>query len=181
MLAKLAIGSCILKVQSKCKQWYYRDLRPWEHYIPIRADLSDLEDKVLWCREHDDDSRQIAEAGKRFANGIVFGTEMARAADILFEAALPAAQPPYSVASRPLIAPGLRIERVAGGYVVLQPDRGKVHRLNASAALLLELCDGNNPEAELSRLVQLAFGLPEPPVESVAACLDNLKKEGLIG
>lgn len=176
-LPKLAIGSCILKVQSKCRQWYYKDLRPWEHYIPIRADLSDLEDKVLWCREHDDDARQIAEAGKRFADGIVFGTEMARAADLLFEAALP----PDSVAPRPSITPGLRVEQLAGGFVVLQPDRGKVHRLNASAALLLELCDGRNPESELPRLVQLAFGLPEPPVESVAACLDNLKKEGLIG
>jgi len=181
LLAKLAMGSCILKVQSRCRQWYYGDLRPWEHYIPIRADLSDLEDKVLWCREHDDDARHIAEAGKRFADGLVFGTEMARAAALLLEAALPlSTRPPDSVASHPSMVSGLRIELVDDGYVVLEPGRGKVHHLNSSAAVLLELCDGSNPEAELPALLQLAHGLPQPPVESVAACLDNLKKEGLI-
>ena len=181
LLPKLAMGSCILKVQSKYRQWYYRDLRPWEHYIPIRADLSDLEDKILWCREHDDDARYIAETGKRFADGLVFGTEMARAADLLLEAALPlSTQPPDSVASHPSMVPGLQIELVDDGYVILQPGCGKTHHLNSSATLVLALCDGNNPEADLPRLVQLAYGLPQPPVESVAACLDNLKKEGLI-
>jgi hypothetical protein len=181
LLAKLALGSCILKVESSCRQWYYGDLRPWEHYIPIRADLSDLEDKVLWCRDHDDDARNIAEAGKRFADLRVFGTEMARAAALLLEAALPlSTHPPDTFASHPTMAPGLRIERAGDGYVILQPSRGTVHRLNPSAAVLLELCDGSNSEAELPGLVQLAFGLAQPPVESVAACLDNLKNEGLI-
>ncbi len=179
LLAKLAMGSCILKVQSTYRQWYYGDLRPWEHYLPIRADLSDLEDKVLWCREHDDDARQIAEAGKRFAGQLVFGTEMARAAVLLLESAMPT-RPPDPVASHPSMVPGLRIELADDGYVIQQPDCGKVHHLNSSASVLLELCDGSNRKAELPKLVQLAFGLPEPPIEPVAACLDSLKKEGLI-
>jgi hypothetical protein len=100
LLAKLAMGSCILKVQSTYRQWYYRDLRPWEHYIPVRADLSDLEEKVLWCRENDDDARQIAEAGKRLADRLVFETEMERAASILLETALPQAARAGRPASR---------------------------------------------------------------------------------
>lgn len=173
LLAKLAMGSCILKVHSRFRQWYYGDLRPWEHYIPVRADLSDLEDKVLWCREHDDDARQIAEAGKRVADGLVFGTEMARAAAVLLVAGLP-------LLTHPSMAPGLRIEQADDGYVVVEPGSGKIHHLNSSAAVLLELCNGTNPEAELPGLVQLAYGLPEPPLESVAACLNNLKMEGLV-
>ena len=181
LLAKLAMGSCILKVQSPYQQWYYGDLRPWEHYIPIRADLSDLEDKVLWCREHDDDARDIAQAGKRFADELVFGTEMARAASVLLETALPLpTHPPDSVMSHPTMAPGLRIELADDGYVILQPGSDQAHHLNATAAVLLELCNGSNTEAELPQLIQLAYGLPEPPVESVAACLDNLRKEGLV-
>src|SRR5262245_28405726 len=85
LLIKLAMGSCILKVQSKARQWYYCGMRPWEHYIPIRADLSDLEEKVVWCRGHDGDAQHIAETAKRFADELVFGTEMPRAADRLFE------------------------------------------------------------------------------------------------
>jgi hypothetical protein len=87
LLSKLAMGSCILKVQSHYRQWYYAHMHPWEHYVPVKADLSDLEEKILWCREHDDDARHIAEAAKRFVNRLVFGTEMARAAETLLHAA----------------------------------------------------------------------------------------------
>lgn len=181
LLAKLAMGSCILKVQSPYRQWYYGDLRPWEHYIPIQADLRDLQEKVLWCREHDDDARHIAEAGTRFADELVFGTEMASAAAVLLKAALPLpTRPQHCVAFHPFAAPGLQIEQVDDGYVVVQPSRGKVHHLNPSAAILLQFCDGTIPEAELPKLVQLAYGLQEPPFEAVAACLDSLKTEGLI-
>lgn len=181
LFAKLTMGSCILKVESPYRQWYYSDLRPWEHYIPIRADLADLEDKILWCRAHDNDARQIGEAGKRFADARVFGTEMVCAAEVLFDIALPFSIPRRDAdASYPAMAPGLEVDLVDDTCVVQQRDCGKVHHLNASAAVVLELCNGDNAEGELPKLVQLAYGLPEPPVEPVAACVDALKKEGLI-
>lgn len=240
LLPKLSMGSCVLKVQSACRQWYYDDLRPWEHYIPVQADLSDLEEQILWCREHDRDARQIAESGKQYADGLVFGTEMTLAAARLLDAALaPAAEPapvslesatspataapgqhsevvdghllilpdvaklvedlqPAAIPDRegrlaelekhfypdpedvPSMAPDLRIELDGEGYTVLKPGSERVHRLNPSAALVLELCNGSNPEAELPGLVQLAYGLSQPPVESVRACLEDLKNEGLI-
>lgn len=180
LLHKLSMGSCVLKLESRYRQWYYGDLRPWEHYVPVQADLSDLEDRILWCREHDEHARNIADAGKRFADGFVFGTEMAHAAALLLESALPPFATPSNSAAHPTLAPGLRIELVDDGCVVKQPARGRIHHLSASAALVLELCDGSNPEAELPRLVQLAYGLPQAPVESVMQCFNNLKKEGLI-
>ncbi|MDE3046684.1 MAG: hypothetical protein KGJ02_08625 [Verrucomicrobiota bacterium] len=36
-------------------------------YPPYSLDLSDLKDKLLWLRTHDDEARQIAEAGRLFA------------------------------------------------------------------------------------------------------------------
>jgi hypothetical protein len=82
-LAKLLMGSCILKVASKWHQWYYNDLRPWEHYVPVSADMSDFAEKVSWCLEHENDARQIGEAGKRYAEHVIFGPEMLKAASLI--------------------------------------------------------------------------------------------------
>lgn len=30
-------------------------VRPWEHYIPIKMDLSDLAEKLEWARTHDEE------------------------------------------------------------------------------------------------------------------------------
>ena len=73
----------------------------------------------------------------------------------------------------PSMAPGLDIKAVDDGYVVYQPDRDRVHHLNPTAALVLELCNGRNLAPELPNLVQLAYGLPQPPVEQVMACLQD--------
>ncbi|MCX5514803.1 hypothetical protein C3941_10630 [Kaistia algarum] len=66
---RLLLGCCVLKVssQSGFRQWYYDDLVEWTHYVPVAADLSDLIEKVEWCREHDLACRDIANAGQEFA------------------------------------------------------------------------------------------------------------------
>ena len=88
--------------------------------------------------------------------------------------------PAPGLSDNPVMAPELEINTVADGYIVYQPDRNKVHHLNPTAVLLLELCNGRNSEADLPRLVQMAYDLAEPPVKEVAACLETLRKEGLI-
>ena len=80
----------------------------------------------------------------------------------------------------PVTALGLEINAVADGYIVYQPDRDRVHYLNQTAALVLELCNGRNAEADLPELLRLAWDLSAPPVEEVAECLEALRKEGLI-
>src|SRR5205807_1421300 len=78
-LVKLLMGSCILKVVSSWRQWYYGGLRPWEHYVPVRNDLSDLKEQVEWCLANDERAREIAANGMKYAKSLVFGTEMHRA------------------------------------------------------------------------------------------------------
>lgn len=51
----LAGDSVVLKQDSIYYEHFYNDLRPWEHYIPISADLGDLLDKIRWAREHDEE------------------------------------------------------------------------------------------------------------------------------
>jgi hypothetical protein len=80
----------------------------------------------------------------------------------------------------PVAAPGLEVNEVEDGYVVHQPDRDRIHYLNATAAIVLELCNGQNDEAALAGLLQCAFDLPDAPADDVAACLVSLRSEGLI-
>jgi hypothetical protein len=65
----LLTGSCVLLIGSplRYRQWYYDALTPWEHYVPVAADLSDLEEAAAWVLAHDDRARAIGAAGRHFA------------------------------------------------------------------------------------------------------------------
>jgi hypothetical protein len=47
--------------------WFSDLLVPFENYIPIRYDLSDLEEKVTWVLDHDEEAREIAKRASEFA------------------------------------------------------------------------------------------------------------------
>ena len=78
---RLIMGCCVLKVASALgfRQWYYGEIKPWIHYVPVRADLSDLLEKIAWCRGNLDECRRIAARGQAFAMSRDFDTEMASA------------------------------------------------------------------------------------------------------
>ena len=42
----LCYNSVLLKVEPQFVEYFYKDLEPWEHYIPVKYDLSDLLEKV---------------------------------------------------------------------------------------------------------------------------------------
>ncbi|XP_072119571.1 protein O-glucosyltransferase 2 isoform X1 [Mobula birostris] len=63
----LAGDSVILKQDSTYYEHFYNDLRPWEHYIPFKSDLSDLLDKIQWAKSHDKEAKMIAKAGQDYA------------------------------------------------------------------------------------------------------------------
>ena len=59
----MRLGAVILKVESRQvadRMWYFPLLEPYVDHVPVKADLSDLEEKIRWCRENDDQCRQIA-------------------------------------------------------------------------------------------------------------------------
>jgi len=63
---KLYSNSVVLKHESIWQQWYYQDLKPFEHYVPIRNDFSDLHEKFQWCINHPLECELIASNAKRF-------------------------------------------------------------------------------------------------------------------
>jgi hypothetical protein len=81
---------------------------------------------------------------------------------------------------RPLRVQDLELSAVTDGFVVSRADHDRIHFLNPTAALILEICDGNLKARELPELVAAAFQLDSPPVDDVEACLTSLLKEGLV-
>jgi hypothetical protein len=75
---------------------------------------------------------------------------------------------------------GLEVNQLVDGYVVYQPDRDRVHYLNPTAVLVLEMCTGAVRADEIPRLLKEAYDLSEPPTNEVAECLTKLLDEGLI-
>ena len=65
---ELSMGSVVLVADSPYYMWFKKFLEPYVHYIPIKRDLTDLEEKIIWCIEHDDKCREIAKNAKEFYN-----------------------------------------------------------------------------------------------------------------
>ncbi|KAH9250060.1 hypothetical protein BASA81_012106 [Batrachochytrium salamandrivorans] len=72
----MRLGSVILKLESTCaasELWFFPMLKPQDcsrdmgeeetdaDHVPVKADLSDLEEKILWCRRNDRTCRRIVE------------------------------------------------------------------------------------------------------------------------
>lgn len=85
LLVRMLFGCCVLKVESQFgyRQWYYDELRPFEHYVPVRADMADLGERIEWLRTHDAEARAIAERGQALARSLTFSSEAQRAARLI--------------------------------------------------------------------------------------------------
>jgi len=65
---ELSMGSVVLLTESKYRIWFMRYLKPGVHYIPVKPDLSDLFEKIRWCRQNDKECEKIAQNAKDFYN-----------------------------------------------------------------------------------------------------------------
>lgn len=85
LLVRMLYGCCVLKVESQFgfRQWYYDELKPYEHYVPVRADMADLAEKIDWVRSNDAQAKEIAAHGQAFARTLTFETQTRRAAEII--------------------------------------------------------------------------------------------------
>jgi Glycosyl transferase family 90 len=85
LLIRMAYGCCVIKVGSQFgyRQWYYDRLKPWEHYVPVKADMSDFAEKIEWVRTNDAEAKAIAERGQALAKSMTFAGEMAVGARLI--------------------------------------------------------------------------------------------------
>jgi Coenzyme PQQ synthesis protein D (PqqD) len=80
---------------------------------------------------------------------------------------------------RPKKSDDLEVDEVEDGFVVYQPDRERVHYLNPTANLILELCDGTLTATQIADVIAQTFDLAVPPSQEVDEALAKLEAEGL--
>lgn len=57
----------VLLVDRPHKEFFFEFLKEWEHYIPVKNDLSDLVEKTKWCLDNYDKALIIAENAFQFS------------------------------------------------------------------------------------------------------------------
>ena len=77
LFIKLLGGGLVFKVASPFghRQWYYRRLQPWLHFVPIDSSLCDLHEAVAWAKAHTARAEEIAHAGQQLALSMTLETE----------------------------------------------------------------------------------------------------------
>ena len=81
---------------------------------------------------------------------------------------------------RPVRAEGIEVHEVADGLMVYQAEPECVHHLNNTAAIVFELCDGNNTMREISEQVAAVFGLTSVPAGVAESCVADLWSKGVV-
>lgn len=67
---KLAMPGLLFHHVTPTKDYIHDRMRPWVHYIPIKADLSDLKEKYDWAESHPEAAKGIAERGSQLMRHI---------------------------------------------------------------------------------------------------------------
>eukprot|EP00746_Dinoflagellata_sp_MGD_P013156 gnl/MRDRNA2_/MRDRNA2_128309_c0_seq1.p1 gnl/MRDRNA2_/MRDRNA2_128309_c0~~gnl/MRDRNA2_/MRDRNA2_128309_c0_seq1.p1 ORF type:complete len:465 (+),score=78.81 gnl/MRDRNA2_/MRDRNA2_128309_c0_seq1:113-1507(+) len=62
----LAAESVLLLQDSDLGEFFFQDMKPWVHYVPVAHDLSDLLHKIQYLRDHDDEALKIAREARLF-------------------------------------------------------------------------------------------------------------------
>uniref|UniRef100_H3AJ37 Protein O-glucosyltransferase 1 n=1 Tax=Latimeria chalumnae TaxID=7897 RepID=H3AJ37_LATCH len=61
-------GSLVFHIGDEWLEFFYQQLKPWVHYIPVKQDLSDeeLSELLEFVKENDEVAREIAKRGQQF-------------------------------------------------------------------------------------------------------------------
>ena len=69
---KLYANCVVFKVDSHYEQWYYKDIHPWVHYIPVKGDLSDIEEMYNWAINNDKKCMEINKNATNFIKKMTY-------------------------------------------------------------------------------------------------------------
>ena len=60
-------GSTVLSLESPWTAFFTEQFLPWEHFVPVANDCSDLAEKLDWCRDNDTECQAIANRARERA------------------------------------------------------------------------------------------------------------------
>lgn len=73
--ALLRTGCVIFKAEAPAgvpdQLWFFRYLTPWRDYVPVAADLSDLEERYRWCLAHPEDCRAMVQRCRQLVRTVL--------------------------------------------------------------------------------------------------------------
>ncbi|XP_061571656.1 protein O-glucosyltransferase 1 [Cololabis saira] len=59
-------GSLVFHVGDEWQEFFYPQLKPWVHYIPVQQDLSDVRELLQFVKDNDAVAKEIATRGQEF-------------------------------------------------------------------------------------------------------------------
>jgi len=59
-LTKMAMPGVLFHHETKMKDWYFDLLTPWQHYVPVKWDLSDMRERYDWAQTHPEECQRIS-------------------------------------------------------------------------------------------------------------------------
>ena len=80
----------------------------------------------------------------------------------------------------PKCVDGLDVSPAEGGYIIYRPGLDRLHFLNATAVVILELCNGENSVQHIADLLKHAYELPGDQLTVVSETITQLKAAGLV-
>ena len=70
-IRKLQMGILIFRPDHSRYLFYYNIIKPWVHYIPVKSDYSDLEEKYKWAEKNITEAVEIAYNGYLASNNYI--------------------------------------------------------------------------------------------------------------
>jgi hypothetical protein len=61
-MTKLGFPGVLFHAQTPSKDWFFDDMIPWIHYIPVGWHLNDLHEKFKWAESHQIEAKGIADS-----------------------------------------------------------------------------------------------------------------------
>ena len=56
--------------ETPAKDWFYDEIQPWVHYVPVDLTLSNLYGMYVWAETHPIEAKKIAKQGQEFARNM---------------------------------------------------------------------------------------------------------------
>jgi hypothetical protein len=81
---------------------------------------------------------------------------------------------------RPTAVEGLEVTEVEDGLVVYDPERDRVHYLNAAAAVTFTFCDGARDRQSVVEATTQVFGSDTISQHDVETCIAQLEDERVL-
>jgi hypothetical protein len=63
---KLAMPGVLLHHEAPTQDWYFQELKAYQHYLPLLTNLSNLKDLYLWAENHPNEAEQISHQATNF-------------------------------------------------------------------------------------------------------------------